>query len=96
MLSIISRRAVLIQVSAINCVSQTLAFNRHGADRNFVISYLDRTPRVMEKRPVPTVWFHAPRSDQDAAFHDHKPDADEAVRAHAGPQAQTFALLEKS
>ena len=50
----------------------------------------------MEKRPVPTVWFHAPRSDQDAAFHDHKPDADEAVRAHAGPQAQTFALLEKS
>ena len=90
-----SRRAVLIQVSAINRVSQTLALYRHGADRDFAISHLNRTARFVEKRAVSTVWFHAPRSDQDAVFHDHKPYTDEAVRPHAGAKAQTLTLLEK-
>ena len=41
-------------------------------------------------------FVHASGSDKDAAFHDHDPGADEAVRPAAGAKAQTFALLENS
>jgi hypothetical protein len=39
-----------------------------GANRDFVISYLDSAARVLQKRSVPTVWLHAPGSDEAAGF----------------------------
>jgi len=65
----------------------------HGVDRDLVIGNLDRAAGLLEKRPIPTVRLHAPRSDEDAVFHDNKPDADEAMAARACPNAQTPALL---
>jgi hypothetical protein len=68
----------------------------HGANRDFVISYLDSAARVLQKRSVPTVRLHAPGSDEDAVFHHDNPDTDEAVLAGTGPDVQTFALPENS
>jgi hypothetical protein len=50
----------------------------------------------LENRSVPTVWLHAPGSDEGAVFHHDNPDADEAVLASTGPDAQNFALPENS
>jgi hypothetical protein len=61
-----------------------------------VICYLDDAARVLEKCPVPTVWLHAPGSDEGAVFHHDNPDADEVVLAGSGPDTQSFAIPEKS
>jgi hypothetical protein len=61
-----------------------------------VIGYLYGAARVLEERSVPTVWLHAPGSDEGAVLHHDNPDADEAVLAGNGPDAQSFALSENS
>jgi hypothetical protein len=87
---------VLIQIGAINGVSEALAVYLYGADCDFAICDLDCAERFFEKPSVPTVRLHAPRSDEDALSHDYNPDADKAVLAGASPNAQTFALPEGS
>ena len=65
-----------------------------GTNGDFVTCHLDSATRVLQKRSVPAVWLHAPGSDVGTVFHHDNPNANEAVLAGAGPDAQTFALPE--
>src|SRR5258708_18207888 len=57
---------------------------------------LDSATRVLQKRSVPAVWLYAPGSDEGTLVRHDSKNANEAVLAGAGPDAQTFALLENS
>ena len=70
--------------------------NGKCADCDFGIGDLDGAARLLEKRVIPTFRLHAPRSDEDTAFHDYNPDADKSVLTGAGPNAQTFAFPQDS
>ncbi len=54
------RRAVLIQVGAINRVSDALTLCADSADRDFAVGHLDGAARLFEKRSVPTIRLQAP------------------------------------
>jgi hypothetical protein len=91
-----TRYVVLFQVSAVDGIPKTLVSYAHGTNRDFMSFHLDSATRVLQKSSVPTVWLHAPGSDEGAVFQYDNPDADEAVLAGTGPNAQTFALPENS
>src|SRR5262252_5452844 len=89
-------RVVLLQVGAINFVSQSLALYALRVHCDFVICYLDAPTRFLEKRSVPTVRLRAPRSNEDAVSHNYNPDPDKTVAAGASPNTQTLACPENS
>lgn len=84
-----SRRIVFIQVGPINGVSEGFTLYPDSPDRDLAIRSSDRPAWLSEEHSVPTGRLHTPGSDKDAVFDDHKPDADEAMRTRAGPNAQT-------
>jgi len=77
-------------------VAHSLVPRSHGTDRNLTICNLDSTARFLEKHPVPSLRFDAPRSHKDPVVHHDNPDADEAVRPGSGSGVQAFALTEHS
>ena len=85
-----TRRVVLIQISAINGVPEAFALDAHGADCDCAICHLDGAARFSEKRSVPTVLLHAPRSNEDTVSHHYDPNTDEAMLAGTSPNAETF------
>jgi hypothetical protein len=89
-------RVVLFQVSAVDGLPEALVSYMYGTNGDFVTCHLDSATRVLQKRSVPAVWLHAPGSDEGTVFHHDNPNANEAVLAGAGPDAQTFALPENS
>src|SRR5581483_191121 len=85
---------VFLQVGATDRVLQALAPRLDGADGDFATGGLNGAARLFEERPVPALRFEAPRPHEDAAFDHHGPDADEAVRLGAGPQADDLAVAD--
>ena len=57
------------------------------ADSELAACNLNRALRLLEKGAIPASCLDAPRAYKHASFHDDRPDADEAVRASAGPNS---------
>ena len=85
-------RVVFFQVCVIDGIPQALVSDPDGANGDFVACHLDCAAGLLKKRPVPTVWFHAPRPDEHAILHNNDPDADETVLALTRSDPQTTRL----
>src|SRR2546422_2581807 len=89
-----SRGVVLLQVGPVDRVLQALAPRARRAYRNLSPGDLDDSAGLLQEGPVPASWFQAPGSNEHAAFHHHGPDADEAVRLGARPDAQDLPVAD--
>lgn len=84
-------RVVLLKVSAIDGVPNLFVPDALCPDRDFVIASLDRAARLLNKCPIPAFRLHAPGPHKDAVFHDHMPNANEAVAPASSSNAQNLA-----
>lgn len=91
-----SDRVVLLQVGAINVISQLLGGCPHSSDLDLLTFYLDGACRLLEKSLVPTRRLYTPRSNENTIIHHHNPDADKTMRSTAGTNAQIFPFPENS
>ena len=72
-------RHVFRRIGRVDRVEQTLAANAARADADLTFACLERAERLLEERAIPAASFVAPRTNEDAAVNDNRPDGDEAV-----------------
>lgn len=79
---------VFLQVGTRDSRLQTLASGMHGADGNLATGDLDNAAWLFKKCSIPASRLEAPGANEDATFHHHSPDAYDAMRLAASPNAK--------
>ena len=85
---------VLLYIGAVHCLLQPLTPGLYGPHLDLSAPDSDGTPRLLDERPIPTSLLQAPRPHEHATFHNHSPDADEAVWLRAGPNTDDFTVMD--
>src|SRR5436190_19436608 len=90
------RRSVLGGIDAFDGVANAFAARPHRPDADDAVAHLDRSKRLVKKRPVPPAALQCPRTGKHAPIVDDGPDGDEAMPgSRAGPDAEKVACVNR-